>query len=140
MILNPSRMADPNGPTPDRDLVVDTLEGKAQTDLSLIAVYGATSFDIFHVGDPFRESFDDEAALQAHFSDLADEMRTEFFEHGLFAGLRPTHQQVEYRTRPHGDERLLQVYCGGRGMVVVLDAEEPVKPLVHAACQLLAKW
>jgi hypothetical protein len=139
-MMDPSRMASPNGPPPRRDAVVDSLVETCSTEPSLVAVFGATSFDVFHVGSEFKQSFEGDANFREHIAELAAEARTEFFEHDLFAGLRPTHERIEYQTRSYGNERLLQVYCGGRGMLLVVDTDQSVKPLVQASCELLAKW
>jgi hypothetical protein len=106
--------------------------------LDLVAVYGATSFDLFHVGDVLSESFDDRADLEQRLASLAEEMRQDFVRHGLFAGLRPTHARVEYKTREMAEKKLLQVYCGGRGMLLLVSPDEREERLVRTAMSLLS--
>lgn len=137
MILTPTRMSDPNWPNPDRNVVNDSLRGAAEGDVSLIAMYTATSFDLFHVGDAYRESFDDWEHLRAHIGRLAQDARSEFFEHDLFSGMRPVHDRVEYRTKDREDGKCVQILCGGVGMLLIVEADEPEEELVQRATRLL---
>ena len=114
-------------------LVID-----AETGAELVAVYGATSFDLFHVSDALSASYDDRTSLTATISELAEEMREEFVRYGLFAGLRPTQKRVEYKSGTLDGRKLLQVYCGGRGMLLLVDTDEPEEPLVRAVMGLLS--
>ncbi|SFR42728.1 hypothetical protein SAMN04487947_1303 [Halogeometricum rufum] len=138
MIHNPAQMKSANWPGPDRNVAVKTLESVADESLDLVAVYGATAFDLFHVSDELSASYDDRTALVERLSDLAEEMRQDFVRHGLFAGLRPTHERVEYKSGTLDGRKLLQVYCGGRGMLLVVSTDEDEEPLVRAVMGLLS--
>ena len=138
MIGNPAQMKSANWPGPNRDVAMGTLRGAADEPLDLVAVYGATAFDLFHVSDALSASYGDRATLCATISELAEEMREEFVRHGLFAGLRPTQNRVEYKSGTLDGRKLLQVYCGGRGMVLLVHPDQPEKPLVRAAIELLS--
>jgi hypothetical protein len=127
-----------NWPGPNRRVVLRSLDDTAEGSLDLVAVYGATSFDLFHVGDELSASFDDRGALLRRLTDLAEEARIEFVRQGLFSGLRPTQKRVEYKTRPVDGGKLLQVYCGGRGMLLLVSSDEPEKPLVRTMTGLLS--
>lgn len=137
MIRNPAQMKSANWPGPNRDVAMETLRRAADEPIDLVAVYGATSFDLFHVSDALSASYDDRASLIATISDLAGEMREEFVRHGLFAGLRPTQKQVEYKSGTLDGRKLLKVYCGGRGMVLLVHSDQQAEPLVRAAMELL---
>ena len=137
MILNPARAPSGKGPGPDNDVVLRTLERTAEGSLELVAVYGATSFDLFHVGDALGEALGADERLPDHIAALAQESRSEFVEHGLFAGMRPTGAQVDYRTEERDGLRFLYVYYGGRGMLLAIDPDEPIPPLVRTAAGLL---
>ncbi|MFB6130658.1 MAG: hypothetical protein ABEJ28_07555 [Salinigranum sp.] len=130
-------MANPNGPVPSKRIVEETMEGTAERSLSLVATFTATSFDLFHVGDDYRESFEDEAELRAGLAELAEDVRSEFVERGLFAGMRPVYEHVEYRTESTGERKSLQIFCGGVGMLLLVEPDEPVEPLVQQAARLL---
>lgn len=138
MIHNPAQMNSANWPGPDRNVAVKTLRSVADDRLDLVAVYGATSFDLLHVSDDLSASYDDRESLVGRISDLAEETRRDFVRHGLFAGLRPTHDRVEYKSGTLDGRKLLQVYCGGRGMLLLVDTEEPEEPLVRAVMGLLS--
>ncbi|WP_089879510.1 hypothetical protein [Halogeometricum limi] len=131
-------MKSANWPGPNRNVAVETFERVADEPLDLIAVYGATAFDLFHVSDELSSSYDDSGELTETISELAEEMRQDFVRHGLFAGLRPTQDRVEYKSGTLDGRKLLQVYCGGRGMLLVADPDEPEEPLVRAAMSLLS--
>ena len=139
VILSPARLSGANDPAPNSDVVLSTLRGVSDGPLGLVAVFGATSFDVFHVDDVMVDSFEDRDAVRAHISELAQETRRQFVEHGLLTGLNPTQgpNQVRYRTREYRDGQLVEVFVGGRGMLVAAVAEEPVEPLATAAAQLL---
>ncbi|AFK18788.2 hypothetical protein E6P09_08390 [Haloferax mediterranei ATCC 33500] len=130
-------MASVNGPGPDSDVAMDAIRETAEGAVSLVAVYGATAFDLFHVGETVREAFGSRDELVAHLSSLAEETRREFMERGLFSGLSPVQNSVEYRFEERDDYGVLQVYCGGRGMLLFVEPDEPVEPLVRTASQLL---
>lgn len=138
MIHNPARMNSANWPGPDRGVVLQSLGDAVEGSLDLVAVYGATSFDLFHVGDELSDSFDDREDLIGRLTSLAEETRRDFVRHGLFSGLRPTHERVEYKTREVDGRKLLQVYCGGRGMLLFVSPDEPEEPLVRTAMGLLS--
>jgi len=138
MIIDPVKMATPNGPTPSHPVVMDALSDATDSDLALVAMFGATSFDIFHVGDAFGERFEDGAALRQHLTSIAQDLRSEFFQRDLFGGLRPTGDRVEYTTKEQGDVMFVEVFCGRRGMLLGVDADASVPPLVDAASKLLA--
>lgn len=133
MIIDPSRMASVNGPGPDSEVAMEALRGTAKGAVSLVAVYGATAFDLFHVGETVREDFRSRDELVAHLSSLAEETRREFMERGLFSGLSPVQNSVEYRFEERDGYGVLQVYCGGRGMLLFVDPDESVEPLVKTA-------
>lgn len=137
MIIDPARMVSVNGPGPNSDVAMDAIRGTAEGAVALVAVYGATAFDLFHVGEAVRESFGSRAELVAHLGDLAEETRREFMERGLFSGLSPVQNSVEYRFQERDAHGVLQVYCGGRGMLLFVDSDEPVEPLVRTASKLL---
>ena len=138
MIIDPVRMAAPNGPTPSHPVVMDALSEVTDSDLELVAMFGATSFDIFHVGDAFGDRFEDAAALRRHLTSIGEDLRSEFFQRDLFGGLRPTGDRVEYTTKEQGGVVFVQVFCGRRGMLLAVDADGPIPPLVDAASKLLA--
>ena len=139
MILTPSRLSGANDPAPNSEVVLSTLSDVDGRPPELVAVFGATSFDVFHVADRVVDSFDTRNELRKHISELAEETRREFVEHGLFTGLSPARDpgRVEYRSREYGDDRLVQVFVGGRGMLFVVAADAPVEPLAETAAQLL---
>ncbi|ELZ85671.1 hypothetical protein C453_07638 [Haloferax elongans ATCC BAA-1513] len=137
MIIDPARMASVNGPGPDSDVAMDAINETAQGDVSLVAIYGATSFNLFHVGEAVRQSFGSKPELIDHLSELAEETRREFMERGLFSGLSPVQNSVEYQFDEEDSHGVLQVYCGGRGMLLFVDPDEEVEPLVRTASQLL---
>lgn len=137
MIIDPARMISVNGPGPNSDVAMDAIRETAEGAVSLVAVYGATAFDLFHVGESVRESFGSRDELVSHLSTLAEETRREFMERGLFSGLSPVQNSVEYRFEERDGHGVLQVYCGGRGMLLFVDADEPVEPLVRTASKLL---
>ncbi|MDS0293336.1 hypothetical protein [Halogeometricum luteum] len=130
-------MKSANWPGPNRDVAMGTLREAADEPLDLVAVYGATSFDLFHVSDALSESCNDRASLVEIITELAEEMREEFVRHGLFSGLRPTQKRVEYKSSMLNGRKLLQVYCGGRGMVLLVHPDQREEPLVRAAMELL---
>jgi hypothetical protein len=130
-------MASVNGPGPKSDVAMKAIRGTAKGAVSLVAIYGATAFDLFHVGETVRESVGSRRELITHLSSLAEETRREFMERGLFSGLSPVQNSVEYRFQERGDCGILQVYCGGRGMLLFVDCDEPVEPLVRTASKLL---
>ena len=130
-------MANPNGPIPDREVVNEAFRETAERDVSLIAMFTSTSFDLFHVGDAYQESFDDWSDLRRGIAHLADDARSEFVEHDLFAGMRPVHDHVEFRTKDDGDRTCVQIFCGGVGMLLIVEPEETVEPLVQCAARLL---
>ncbi|KAB1189283.1 MULTISPECIES: hypothetical protein [Haloferax] len=130
-------MAAVNGPGPKSDVALDAIRETAEGAVSLVAVYGATAFDLFHVGEPVRESFGSRDELVAHLGDLAKETRREFMERGLFSGLSPVQNSVEYQFERQDGRGVLQVYCGGRGMLLFVDTDEPVEPLVRTASHIL---
>lgn len=136
MILNPGRLVPVNGPGPNSDVAMDALRDTADGTVSLVAVYGATAFDLFHVGPSVREAFESRAELVSHLNDIAEETRQEFMQHGLFSGLTPVQNDVEYRFEEREERGVLQVYCGGRGMLLFVEPDEPVEPLVRTASQL----
>ena len=139
MILTPTRLAGANDPAPNSEVVLSTLREVSDRPLGLVAVFGATSFDVFYVDDRIVDSFETRSDLGEHISELAEETRREFVEHGLFTGLDPSrgHDRVEYRTREYGEGRLVQVFVGGRGMLFAVSPDETVEPLAEAAAQLL---
>jgi hypothetical protein len=130
-------MANPNGPIPDSDVVKEAIRGTAEDGVSLIAMFTTTSFDLFYVGESYRDSFADGEELRERMGRLAQDARSEFVEHDLFAGMQPVHDRVEYRTRPSGDRKCLQIFCGGVGMLLIVDPDEPEEPLVESAARLL---
>ena len=69
---------------------------------------------------------------------VAEETKRDFVRRGFLSGLRPVHDRVEYRSRRVGERKLLQVYCGGRGMLLFVDPDEPEKPLVRTMTELLS--
>ena len=139
MILTPSRLSGANHPVPNSEAVRSARGDADGRPPGLVAVFGATSFDVFHVADRIVGSFDTRAELGEHIAELAEETRREFVEHGLFTGLDPARDpsRVEYRSREYGDGRLVQVFVGGRGMLFAVDADAPVEPLAETAAQLL---
>ena len=139
MILTPSRLSGANDPAPNSEVVLSTLSDVDGRPPGLVAMFGATSFDVFHVADRIVDSFDTRTELREHISGLAEETRREFVERGLFTGLSPVRDpgRVEYRSREYGDGRLVQVFVGGRGMLFVVDSDAPVEPLAETAAQLL---
>ena len=139
MILTPSRLAGANDPAPNGEVVLSALSDVDGHTPGLVAVFGATSFDVFHVADRIVDSFDDRAELRGHIAELAEETRREFVEHGLFTGLSPTRDpsRVEYRSREYGDGRLVQVFVGGRGMLFAVEEGASVESLAETAAQLL---
>ncbi len=139
MILTPSRLSGANDPTPNSEVVLLTLRQVSDRPLGLVAVFGATSFDVFHVDDRVVDSFETRDDLREHITDLAEETRREFVEHGLFTGLDPARgpDRVEYRTREYGEGQLVQVFVGGRGMLFAVAPDEEEEPLAEAAAQLL---
>jgi predicted methyltransferase len=138
MIHNPARMNSANWPGPDRNVVLDALRSTAEESVDLVAVYGATAFDVFHVSDDLSASFDDRSTLSERLTELAEEMRRDFVRHGLFSGLRPTQDRVEYKTGELRGRKIVQVYVGGKGMVLVVDPSEEVEPLVKTVVSLLS--
>lgn len=138
MIIDPARMASVNTPGPRSEFVMNAVQGTSKGDVSLVAVYGATAFDLFHVGRSVRAAFESRSDLMSHLSDLAEETRREFMERGLFSGLSPVQNSVEYQLQETDDDyAVLQVYCGGRGMLLFVEHDEPVEPLVKTASHLL---
>ena len=139
MILTPSRLSGANDPAPNSEVVLSALSDAHGRPPELVAVFGATSFDVFHVADRIVDSFDTRAELGEHIAELAEETRREFVEHGLFTGLSPARDpsRVEYRSREYGDGQLVQVFVGGRGMLFVVDADAPAESLAETAAQLL---
>lgn len=131
-------MVRPNGPLPDSDVVLSTLRQRSEAEIAFVAVYGATSFDVFYVGDAIREAFDDRDDFRSYISGLAQKARDEFVERGLFAGLRPVGDRIEFRVDEHDGLQFVHVFCGGRGMLLAVDPDEPVKPLVSVAAGLLS--
>ncbi|WP_410766243.1 hypothetical protein [Haloferax sp. DFSO60] len=130
-------MASVNTPGPRSEFVMNAIQETSKGDVPLVAVYGATSFDLFHVGESVRTAFESRSDLVSHLSDLAEETRREFMERGLFSGLSPVQNSVEYRFEDEGDYAVLQVYCGGRGMLLFVEDDEPAEPLVKTASHLL---
>lgn len=139
MILTPSRLSGANYPVPNSEAVLSALSDADGRPPGLVAVFGATSFDVFHVADRIVDSFDTRAELGEHIDELAAETRREFVEHGLFAGMSPARNpgRAEYLSREYCDGRLVRVFVGGRGMLVAVDADAPVEPLAETAAQLL---
>ncbi|WP_416839951.1 hypothetical protein [Haloferax sp. DFSO52] len=130
-------MTSVNGPGPNSDVAMGAIQKTAEGAVPLVAVYGATAFDLFHVGEAVRKSFGSRDELVAHLGDLAEETRREFMERGLFSGLSPVQNSVEFRFEERADHGVLQVYCGGRGMLLFTALDEPVEPLVRTASKLL---
>ena len=139
MILTPSRLSGANDPAPNSDVVLSALSDSGGRPPGLVAVFGATSFDVFHVADRIVDSFETQVELREHIAELAEETRREFVEHGLFTGLNPIRDpsQVEYRSRACDGGRLVQVFVGGRGMLFVVGSDTPVEPLAETAARLL---
>lgn len=137
MILSPTRMANPNGPIPDRDVVNESIRGTSEGDVSLIAMFTSTSFDLFHIGDDYRESFEDWTELRGSIGSLAEDARSEFVEHDLFAGMRPVHEHLDFRTKDHEDRVCVQIFCGGVGMLLIVEPDEAAEPLVQCAARLI---
>ncbi|KAB1198895.1 MULTISPECIES: hypothetical protein [Haloferax] len=130
-------MVSVNGPGPNSDVAMEAIRETAEGAVSLVAVYGATAFDLFHVGEAVRKSFGSRDELVAQLGTLAEETRREFMERGLFSGMSPVKNSVEFRFEKSEDYGILQVYCGGRGMLLFVDTDEPVEPLVRTASKLL---
>jgi len=130
-------MTSPNGPTPSHPVVMDTLTEATEAELELVAMFGATSFDVFHVGDTFEEQFDDASDLRGHLASMAGELQSEFFERDLFEGLLPTDDRVKVTTVEGESVTYVEVFCDQRGMLLAVDPDASVPPLAEAASKLL---
>lgn len=140
MIIDPSRLGSgsANWPLPNQDVTLERLSSEVRGDIGLVAVFGMTSVDVLHVSEAFSRMFESPDALRRNLDALAADLRSGFAERGLLSSFRPNDSRVEYTTLRDGDSQLVQVYCGERGMVVAIDADEPVESLVQAAYSLLS--
>ena len=140
MIIDPAHLGSgsANWPLPDRDVALERLSTAAEGEVGLVAVFGTTSVDILHVSEEFGGQFDSPSDLRRHLRLLASTLRSEFATRGLLGRFRPPGTGAEYTATRDGDTLLVQVYCGKRGMLCAVDAEEPVEPIVQAACELLS--
>lgn len=80
--------------------------------------------------------FDEAADIES----LVSYLELDFFEHELFAReFLPDEDEIRYTNRGIGDYQLLCVYDVDRGIVVVVDKSEPIKPIVDRARSTLTQ-
>lgn len=80
---------------------------------------------------PFGEAVDVES--------LVSYLGLDFVEHQLFADRFRLDADVVYTSRGVGNYQLLCVYFAGRGLLLVVDDEEPIRSLVGQARSLLTE-
>ncbi|MGM0591330.1 MAG: hypothetical protein ACQETI_06825 [Halobacteriota archaeon] len=137
MMINPASTSRATQPGPNRTVVLDELDGVVDGQLDVVAVFGPTAFDVFHLSRSVRESFGSDEEMTECLTTLANETRCEFMKHGLFAGLRPVPRKMEYKVTDYLERKLIRVYAGGRGMLVAVGREEEKRPVIKAAYELL---
>ena len=76
----------------------------------------------------------------ADIESLVSYLELDFFEHELFAReFLPDEDEIRYTNRGIGDYQLLCVYDADRGILVVVDKAEPIRPIVDSARGILAE-
>ena len=111
------------------EAVMDVVEGELRT----FVEFDAERFNPVYVDDVTLAFYEDEAHMYEHFGRIHDYVNVDLAEIDLFVGeLLPVADRVEYLVTAMDAFTLLRYYVGRQGILLGLDPDEPVEPVVEA--------
>lgn len=125
-----SKTSTPSEPGDSR--AIGVLQRRSTGPIHGVVRFGPDSFETLHVDDSNRSEDTDEP-LQSVFARLHDYVNVDFAERELFAAtLLPDAGGVTHITTAMESIKFVRVYDGYAGILLALDPDEAVEPLVDA--------
>lgn len=116
----------------DVESALATARERVEGELYAAVEYDSEGFNVLYASDTTVEGYEDEAAMREHFQQIHDYVNVDFTEIELFTGaLFPEADRVDYLTTTMDYLKLVRVYRGRQGVLLGLDPDEPVEPLVR---------
>lgn len=110
------------------DAVISVLDGR----LHAFVEYDAEEFNALYVDEATLDLYEDAGHMLAHFEDIYAYVEFDFWANDLFVeDLFPEAGDVEYITTKMEELKFLRVYNGPEAVLLTLDPDEPVSPIVE---------
>jgi quinol monooxygenase YgiN len=117
----------------DVEAIVAALRERAGESLYTVVEFDADSFNTVYVSPAAREFYEDEAAMQAHFSDIHAYVHLDLVEQDLFTTeLFPLADEVRYVSTAMDYLTVVRVYADGEGIFFAVEEDTLVPELVGA--------
>jgi len=117
----------------DADGALAAVQARASGTLRSFVEFDEETFNPLYVDDATLALYEDEAQMQAHFTNLHSYLYLDLAETDLFTEqLFPVAEAVDYLTTALDYVKLVRLYHGDEGLFLALDPDEPVQPLVDA--------
>lgn len=115
----------------DGKRVVSRLRDDVDGTLFAVAEYDAENLDLLYVDEATRAFYPSDETMYDHFETLHSYVHVDFVETELFTDeLFPIAEEVEYVVTSMDFLKLVRVYRGNDGVLLSVQPDEPVVPLV----------
>ena len=116
----------------DADAVRRRVEATVDGTLRSLVEYNTEELNPLYVDDVTLAFYEDEAHMQAHFEEIHSYVDLDFTEQELFTTeLFPVANRVRFLVTGFDVFTLLRVYVDDEALLLTLDPEEPIQPLIR---------
>lgn len=117
----------------DADRVRQAVQGTVSGPLYSFCEYDTEAFRPLYIDDRTIAMYDSGDEMLEHFERIHTHVHMDFMQIELFRNtLFPNADRVEYIATAMDALKLLRVYVGDDGLLLALDPDEPVEPIVDA--------
>lgn len=117
----------------DGDAVLDVLRSEVDGRIYAIIEFDEESFNPIYLDESVADSYRDRDHMMNHFEEVHSYALVDFSTKDLFSeAFFPQLGEVEYLVTGMTKAQFLRVYRGDEGLLVELERDEPIIPLVEA--------